>query len=109
MDSSHLELVGTSNSGLLLSKDDLLLGGQVGLVCLLLLLGRGPLGLGYSDRALVGVHGILLHFGAVDVVAILWEVVPIFVYCIAHFKRAALFVFGHVRVLLESEEGDKVS
>jgi hypothetical protein len=74
-------------------------------------LGGGPLrlGLGNGDRALLGVHGILLHVGAVDVVTILCEVLPIFEYCIAHFKRTALFVFGHVRVLLEIEEGDKIS
>ena len=102
---SHLQLVSASNGGLLLSKDGLLLGGQVGeplrlgdgLLLLLLLL------------LLLRVCGILMHFGAVAVIVVLWKIVTIFVSCITHFERAALFVFSNVWVLLEGEEGNEFS
>jgi hypothetical protein len=98
---SHLELASTSNGGLLLSKDGLLLGGQVGESL--------RLGNGRWRLLLLGVHGIRLHVGAVAVVVVFWKVFAIFVSCVAHFKSAALFVFGHVWVLLEVEEGDEFS
>ena len=102
---SHLQLVSTSNGGLLLSKDGLLLGGQVGKP---LRLGDGGGGRG-GRGGLLGVHGVLVHFGAVTVVVVLRKVLTVFVSCVAHFKSTALFVFGHVWVLLEIEEGNKFS
>ena len=98
----HLQLVSTSNGGLLLSKDGLLLGGQVG----------EPLGLGSDGGGgggLLGVHCILVQFGAVAVIVVLWKVFTIFVRCVAHFISTALFVFTHVWVVLEIEEGDQFS
>ena len=81
----HLQLVTTSNGGLLLSKDGLLLGGQVG----------EPLRLGRGLLLLRGC-GILMHFGAVAVIVVLWKVITIFVSCVTHFESAALEGF-HAR------------
>jgi hypothetical protein len=111
---SHLQLISTSNSGLLLSKDRLLLGGEVGEP---LRLGDGGGGSGNGSgsgrsgcgRGLLGIHGVVLHFEAVAVLVVLWKVLTIFVSCVAHFISAALFVFSHVWILLEVEEGNEFS
>jgi len=66
-------------------------------------------GKGGGKGGLLGIHGILLHLKAVALVIILWEVFTIFVSCVVHFIHMALFVFSHVWIVLEVEEGNEFS